>query len=217
MLRMPTMARFRSLMSNSTIVVGGMFLGACANDATAPSPATARTAEGISRFTPSAANLSLYGVADGVYALTVNPTKHETFFMGQNYIDFPANSICSLATSSYGPAYWDSACTPETNPVPVIVTITGASTATPRIDFQPAMRFSPSEQVELFVYDRQALPLHSWTLLYCNALNVCVDESKTDPSQTTYLSRKAKGLFRKIKHFSGYLVSSDAVTPPPGL
>ena len=216
-MRMPMTARFRTLLSNSTIVVGGMFLGACANDATAPSPTAPHTAVGISSFKPGAATMALYGVVDGVYALTVNPALDQSFNIGSNYITFPANSICRLATSGYGLAFWNSDCAAETLPVAVTVTISGSNTANPRMDFQPAMRFNPDKQVNLYMYSPTLNVADTWKLLYCDALNVCVDESKTDSSLQTYVDPTAKVIFRRIKHFSGYLVSSDDATPPPVL
>ena len=121
----------------------------------------------------------------------------------------PANSICNIAGSTYGVEHWNETCTPETDSVTITVTISGATSDNPRIDFQPAMRFSPDKNVELYMYSPSASLSDSWKLLYCNAENACVDESTTDSELQSYVDHGASVVFRRIKHFSGYLATSD--------
>ena len=51
------------------------------------------------------------------------------------------------------------------------------------------------------------LDARNWKMLYCNNLNICEDESLTDPELQAYVDRSANVVFRRIKHFSGYLVA----------
>jgi hypothetical protein len=206
-MRMPMMARSRvSLLT--MLAAGGMFLSACAGEATAPSATKPSTSlMRVSSFAPSGAAKALFGVSDGVYTITVDPTQDQSFNLGANHIDFPANSICELATSSYGPEHWNEPCTPETQPVDITVTIQQASSTDPRIDFLPAMRFNPDKNVQLFMYSPNLSLKDGWKMRYCNALNVCTDESLTDSDLTSYVDRDAGVVFRRIKHFSGYLIS----------
>jgi hypothetical protein len=209
-MRMPMMARSRvSLLT--MLAAGGLFLSACAGEATAPSSAAPRTQLRVSGFSPSAATRELFGVSDGVYTITVDPTQDQSFNLGSNHIDFPANSICEIATSSYGEEHWNEECTPETQPVTLTVTIQEASEVNSRIDFQPAMRFSPDKQVMLYMYSPSASVHDSWRMLYCNALNECLDESTTDTDLQSYVDHNASVVFRRIKHFSGYTISQDEV------
>jgi hypothetical protein len=189
------------------LAVGSTLLAACSRDVTAPSASTLRSPERVSSFRPNAAAKALYGVSDGVYTLRFDPAQSQSFNMGLNHLELPANSICTLAGSTYGPSYWNDACTPETDSVSITVTITGASTNTPRVDFQPALRFSPDKTVQLFMYTPNNSESDSWKLEYCNDLNVCVDESKTDPDLVSFVDHNASVVFRRIKHFSGYLVT----------
>ena len=206
-MRSPMMARYRS--SLLTMLAASTLLAACSRDVTAPSASTQRaTPERVSSFRPSKAAKALYGVSDGVYTLSFDPSESQSFNMGLNHLDLPANSVCDLATSSYGHGRWNDACTPETDSVTITVTITGASSDTPRIDFQPAMRFNPSKNVQLFMYAPNPTLSDSWKLGYCNDRNVCVDESKTDNELQSYVDHDASVVFRRIKHFSGYLVAN---------
>jgi hypothetical protein len=207
-MRMPMMARSRvSLLT--MLAAGGLFLSACAGEATAPTSAKPGASQmRVSSFAPSAASKALFGVSDGVYTITVDPTQDQSFNLGANHIDFPANSICEVATSSYGEEHWNEECTTETQPVTITVTIQEAQTKNPRLDFQPAMRFSPDKQVQLFMYSPRASLKDGWTMKYCNALDECVDEALTDSDLASYVDHDASVVFRRIKHFSGYLVST---------
>jgi hypothetical protein len=44
---------------------------------------------------------------------------------------------------------------------------------------------------------------------YCNESG-CMDESLTDPSLISYVDTDSKVVFRRIKHFSGYVVAEFA-------
>jgi hypothetical protein len=198
------------------LAVGSVLLAACARDVTAPSASVQRaTPTAISSFRPSKAAKALYGVSDGVYTVSFDPSEQQSLNLGLNHLELPANSVCSLANSSYGPSHWNEACTPEADSVTITVTITGASTDNPRIDFQPAMRFSPDKDVHLFMYAPNPSLSDSWKLGYCNDANVCVDESKVDPDLQSFIDRDASVVFRRIKHFSGYLVAAGFADEAP--
>jgi len=200
------MARFRSSVF-TMLAAGSLLLTACSRDVTAPSVSKTMTPLRVSSFRPSAAARSLYGVSDGTYTLTFDPSEDQSFNIGLNHLELPANSVCNIAGSSYGPEHWNESCTPEADTVTVTVTISGATSDHPRIDFQPAMRFSPDKNVELYMYTPTASLSDSWKLGYCNAENVCVDESVTDSELQSYIDHDASVVFRRIKHFSGYLIT----------
>ena len=127
-------------------------------------------------------------------------------------IEFPANAICDIPTSSYGPGEWDQPCTPTT----ALVRITAKSwvdlAGHPHVDFEPAMRFSPAlqEGVVLYLRDKKASIDPSTKVLYCSGLlNLhCVDESVSDPSVAVKLDAANGFVYRRIKHFSGYNVTA---------
>lgn len=217
---MPKPARPRGAIRTLAAAGGMMLLAACADTGTAPSPrTTSRTTERPSDFVPTAAQRQLYGIYDGTYVVTFNPAYSQSFGIGGNRLDIPANAVCALATSGYGSSYWNQSCTPETQSITLTVKVSGALTNHPLVDFQPAMRFNPTKQVMLYMYVPGATQqdARNWVMTYCGTgSSLCVDESKTDPDLTSYVDRSANVVFRRVKHFSGYLVWSDQdSTPPP--
>ena len=204
------------------LVASGMLIGACAGEVTAP---RAASNEATSMFVPSDAAKALIGVADGTYKVTFDPNSDHTLFLGPNGLRIPSHAVCSLSGSGYGVAYWNKPCTPETNPINLVVTIKGAQSAHPSIDFAPAMRFNPElkgdNMVRLFMYAPHVSKdeAKNWVMLYCPDRGACVDESLTDKSLVTSIDRTHNILFRDVKHFSGYTVAERAVAEflPPDL
>lgn len=208
-MRLPTMAR--STFTLLTLAASGLLAG-CRGESTAPPAVKSTVATSTtSPFIPSAVSKALVGVADGSYQFTVNPTIDQSVNLGPNYLSLPANSICALATSTYGASYWNDACVPETAPVTITAVVRNATTDHPSIDFFPAMRFNPASNVNLYIYVPTGMDdfLKKWVLKYCNDANVCVDESLTDPDLKSAADLVNKMVFRRIKHFSGYLVNYE--------
>ena len=46
----------------------------------------------------------------------------------------------------------------------------------------------------------------SWVMKYCNDAGTCVNEAETDLSLGSFIDRENAVVFRRIKHFSGYIV-----------
>ena len=206
--------RFRIL---ATIVAGGVVVAssACGVESTSPVPVQPSvTAERAARLVPTAAEKALVGVADGTYRVTFDPTQNQVFALGPNRLEIPANAVCALGTSSYGSAFWNSPCTSETRPVRLTVTVKDANSDHPSVDFQPAMRFSPSKTVSLYFYVPRVTrtDARNWVIVYCppsgNGSGKCVNEAELDRDLRTYVDYDASVLFRRIKHFSLYSVDS---------
>lgn len=215
-----TTTAFRRALLSSMVAASAVMLAACAGEITAPSAATASTRIGTSGFVPTSAAKTLYGVSDGTYVVTFNPSYSQSFALGANRIDIPARSVCKLVGSGYGAAYWNQPCTPETLPVTMTVVIKDAAKADSRVDFFPAMRFNPANQVQLFMYvpNATATDATNWVMKYCNDLNVCADESRSDASLRSNVDRQNNVVFRRIKHFSGYVVAeNDSTVVPNGI
>ncbi|MEO7457006.1 MAG: hypothetical protein ABIY52_12150 [Gemmatimonadaceae bacterium] len=195
----PMLALSRSY-RRSLMVAATALLAACAGESTAPV---------VQHSAPVLASKALSGVVDGVYSYTVTPGEAQTLRFGDSYLVLPANAICSLATSGYGPQTWNAPCAPESAPVVITATIRNAATNNPSIDFQPAMRFNPATNVQLFLQVTNATTLSNMTqMLYCGPFNVaCVDESASDASLSTEVDKTHNSVSRRIKHFSGYVVA----------
>ena len=198
------------------LVASGMLLGACAGEVTGPQAASV---EATSMFVPSTASKALIGVADGLYKVTFNPHEDQTIRLGPNILWIPSRAVCDLSSSGYGPDAWNKSCRAESKPINLVITIKGAASSHPSMDFAPAMRFSPDKVVQLFMYAPHVTiaDATNWLMLYCPDKSKCVDESLTDKSLVTSIDRANSMLFRRVKHFSGYTVAEFADGLPPVL
>jgi hypothetical protein len=207
-MRLPTKARSKSFLT--TVIAGALLVG-CAGESTAPGVAKTPLARQsrTSPFAPSAAAKALVGVADGSYEFTIDPTKDQAVNLGPNYLSVPANAICDIATSSYGPGHWNESCVPQTDSVHITAVVRNATTDHPSIDFYPAMRFAPEKSVGLYIYVPTGMEdfQKNWVMKYCNDLGVCVDESLTDSDLSSYADAQNQMVFRRVKHFSGFIVA----------
>ncbi|CAN5912321.1 hypothetical protein BH11GEM2_BH11GEM2_36160 [soil metagenome] len=206
---MLTPMRARAVFTRYSVLVGALMIGACSGEVSSPANATQKTMQGTSMYAPSEADKALIGVVDGTYSVTFDPTKDESFALGPNHLDIPADGVCNLVTSGYGAAYWDQPCTPQVAPVTLTVVIANAASDHPSINFFPAMRFNPSKTVRLFMYAPHVTPTDAknWLMSYCPDLGACFDESRNDTSLATVVDYQRDMLFRRVKHFSGYTVA----------
>jgi hypothetical protein len=190
------------------LAAGGLLTG-CAHDSTAPNAAAGESQRSSSPFAPTASQKALVGVTDGVYTFTIDPTQDQSLALGPNHLDLPANSVCNLATSRYGSQYWNDSCSPETTPVTITAIVKNADSDTPSIDFFPAMRFNPRNRVALYIFVPTGLRDFAslWTMEYCPTSAWCYDESRYDRDLKTYIDSDNSVVFRRIKHFSGYVVA----------
>ncbi len=207
---LPTKARTR--LSTFALLAVTSVLAACSNDTTAPQMPAASGAStsalATSPFVPTQAQRALVGVSDGTYTFTFNPAEDQSFSLGASHLDVPANAVCDLATSSYGAAYWNDACAPETQPVTITATVKNAATDHPSVEFQPALRFNPLTQVNLYLHVTDDATLNnSKVMKYCNASG-CIDEAVSDAELRSNVDVEHKVVFRRIKHFSGYVVTN---------
>ena len=205
-MRKPMKARFTAV--RLALFAGAAILGACSGEVTSPTASTSSMSiEGTSKFVPTDAQKAMIGVKDGTYLFTVDPKKDQVLALGPNRLELPAHAICALATTNYGETTWNQSCAPQSAPVTITVVIKNATSDRPRIDFFPAMRFNPTKDVQLYMYVPKVNKddAKNWLMLYCPDKGKCIDESLTDSQLQTSIDHKNKMLFRRIKHFSGYL------------
>jgi hypothetical protein len=175
--------------------VGLGFAGACADSISAP------TSE-VSFKVPAAFNVVL-----GSSSFGYDPARGVTQHFGDHVIVIPAGGICDPATSGYGSQFWDAACAPLTHSIIITATTYADADGHPYVDFQPALRFVPTKVTNLYLKDgkREGRDV---SIIYCNALAVCADESINDASLQTQRVGKSRVVVRRIKHFSGYYVAA---------
>ncbi|MFI5257670.1 MAG: hypothetical protein ACHQRK_10445 [Gemmatimonadales bacterium] len=210
-MRLPMMARSRMSLVPllTTVATASLLLAGCAGEATAPSAAPHSRTSSLrtSPFVPSGAQRALVGVSDGSYTFMIDPSQAQSLALGASHLDIPANAICDLATSSYGVGTWNDACTPQTDSLTITAVVKDAATDHPSVEFQPALRFDPQANVNLYLYVTDQATLDATKIMkYCNETG-CVDESLTDPDLRSNVDVENKVVFRRIKHFSGYVVA----------
>ena len=210
-MRLPMMARSRvSLVPLlTTVATASLLLAGCSGDATSPSAAKSNTVSALrtSPFVPNGAQRALVGVSDGTYTFEIDPSEAQSLQFGASHLDIPANAVCDLASSSYGAGTWNDACAPQTEPFTITAVVKDAATDHPSVEFEPALRFNPASNVNLYLYVTDQATLDATRVMkYCNASG-CVDEALTDPDLRSNVDVENKVVFRRIKHFSGYVVA----------
>ena len=169
---------------------------------------------------------------DGTHFVTLDPHIANRLVMGPNRLEIPADAICAVGSSSYGPTFWNSPCELETRPVTLTIVVNSTSADGTFIDFEPALRFEPASKVMLTLSAPgvSVKDAKDWVILYCPSEtsttsgqgsggngggkdgNKCVNESLTDNDLQTYINHDLKQLFRRIKHFSLYAVARGGYT-----
>ncbi|MFL5613482.1 MAG: hypothetical protein ACJ796_07480 [Gemmatimonadaceae bacterium] len=204
----------------SALLVVLVAASACSDAPMAPR-ATERPAFDIQALQPldsrgSSQSGSLSGQAsdDNVATLTIDPNVSRTYAFGQNWIYFPARSICDPNTSGYGPGTWDLPCAPITRPLTVTVHWS-AKGGYSYAKFTPELRFVPADERSVFRWvvlslhsNRRLHELNAYNILYCSADEKSVDESLADPTLKAWLDPLHNSVVRRVKHFSGYMVAA---------
>ncbi|HEX6600721.1 MAG TPA: hypothetical protein VF034_15515 [Gemmatimonadaceae bacterium] len=195
------------------LAAASLMLAACAGEATAPVAPKNFTQEATSPFVPTDAQRALVGVVDGTYTFNIDPTQAHTLQLGASGLYIPANAVCEVGSSSYGIGTWNDSCEPQTRPMTITAVVRNAATDHPSVEFQPALRFSPEKQVWLYmsVTDQATLD-NTKVLWYCNETS-CMDESQADSDLVSYVDTQHYMVFRRIKHFSGYVVAEFSANP----
>ncbi|HET7457675.1 MAG TPA: hypothetical protein VFJ74_08460 [Gemmatimonadaceae bacterium] len=122
-------------------------------------------------------------------------------------VKFTPNSVCDLA-SSYGPGEWDQPCTPNVGPVVITAKGWHDENGQPRVDFQPHLRFNPAASAVVLSFRDEYGTGAALRIDYCNDAGLCYDESQADPSLVTRYNSASRKYHRRIKHFSGYNIST---------
>jgi hypothetical protein len=203
-MRLPMMARYR-VSTLTALALSAMLLAGCAGESIAPAKVQTSQVQ-ASPFVPTAAQKALVGVSDGSYQFEIDPSKNESLQLGASRLEIPANAVCDLDESTYGADFWNDECALQTEPFTVTAVVRNAATDHPSVDFEPALRFSPDKNVNLYLYVTNDATLDASRLVkYCNA-DGCVDESIADASLASSVDLDNRVVFRRIKHFSGYVV-----------
>jgi hypothetical protein len=147
-------------------------------------------------------------------SITLDPKKSKTYDLGAgNSLYVPQDGVCDPDKSSYGPTEWDKPCVVGKKPINLTIKAWLNQMGYIRVDFEPALRFSPNGVTLLRMTDSRFATDPRYKIYYCPTLTGrCIDESVTDPTLVTV---KVGNIFqRRIKHFSGYNVAARECTDP---
>ncbi|HEX3866985.1 MAG TPA: hypothetical protein VHV78_09540 [Gemmatimonadaceae bacterium] len=203
-------------------------VASCSDAPTAPSSNATQQQQSASG--PAFDFLKIGGpaVVPGIIQVT---GKGGTFTLGQYTLTFPANAICDPTKSTYGPTEWNKPCT-TLGPGQSVFIFAVLSLGSNGLgaDFSPALRFSPSATVTIstnaFVttiksnaalYAANHSALNSLVLYYAPSAGAAVQaDFLNDPSVVTHVNLSTGQIWRRVKHFSGYIMTSGAAcTPSP--
>jgi hypothetical protein len=201
----------------SALLVVLVAASACSDATMAPRPAE-RPAFDIEALQPLESRAGGPGAgstdAQDSTTLTIDPNVSRTYPFGQNWIYFPARSICDPATSGYGPGLWDAPCTALTQRIRVTAHWS-ARGGHAFVRFSPELRFVPADArntsrwVILSLHDHRRIhDVDAYSILYYSRDAGWVDESLTDPTLRAWLDPLHNSVVRRVKHFSGYMVAA---------
>jgi hypothetical protein len=215
----------------ASALVIGVLTGCSDNTLVAPSaaPSAAPTSTILAPSGRPSLSLSGSNARNGSTEFTVSPAGG-VFFVGNHAVVFPARSICDPATSTYGEGQWDAPCTPLNRALKITARIS-TTNGQQAVDFSPSIRFVPSSNtsrwVWIFMYTpdaRGAQDLSRFNIMFAPNLGATpVNDAAQDATLRTYVDTWSGMSYRRIKHFTGYVVAvgftdqpqSDEATPNP--
>ena len=154
-----------------------------------------------------------------------------TYRVGDFDIVMPAGAVCDPATTKYGARYWDDDCTPASRSVTVNV-IAKKQGKNVSVDFQPDLRFRPAAGwvvLQTSAYSdllgsaavRQLSTksgfFENFSIQYVptgGGRQINEFRSTGDASLLTHVDLRTGLVWRRVKHFSGYIVSIGAKCDP---
>jgi hypothetical protein len=153
------------------------------------------------------------------------------YHVGDFDIVMPAGAVCDPETTKYGARYWNDDCTPAKHSITVNVVAKKRRSGV-SVEFQPDLRFRPSAGwviVQTNAYSsqltsdavRQLSPTSSFfqdfAILYApSGGGSRIDEARSlrDRSMVTHVDLSTGLVWRRVKHFSGYLINAGFKCDP---
>lgn len=159
-----------------------------------------------------------------ITTLTISPSGG-TYHVGDFDVVIPAGAVCDPGSTAYGPSHWDDECAPANRDITVSV-VAETHKDQVSIDFKPDLRFRPSAgwvtirtaaYADLLTSDavrqlpRSSSYFSNFAILYVpSGGQAHIDEvhSTGDPTMVTHVDRASGIVWRRVKHFSGYMITS---------
>jgi hypothetical protein len=181
---------------------------------------------------PKAPSLDVGGLGrfgDQTTTFTVTSAGGTFVLNGVMVVNFPANSVCDPAKSSYGDGTWDKPCQVLQDDASVTFTATTRVTSSGvAVDVSPAVRFSPSAVVTVGTtlfgpvltsnknyYASNPSALSNLAFGYSSSLGgTYVHDYTSDISLITHVNLTTGVIWRRVKHFSGYMIATGEPCEP---
>ena len=196
----------RAVLATTLTLLGGL-VTACA-DAPGTAPVTAEATLAPREVTSRATLLGTAGDTT-LHQFTYAPSTALTERIGAHEIRFPAGAVCDPATSGYGPGTWDAPCTPLAAPITFTVRTWTDAAGHPRVRFSPDVRFVPTQTVTLYLYDKATALDKKFQAFWCpTGSRICINESLADPTLKAWVDWEHNTVYRRVKHFSGYMIQA---------
>jgi len=197
--------------SKIVLTLTAMLAAGCAENVSAPTAAATKDVT----IAGGGATAALTTTDTIRFTFVIDPSRTTVYSLGAgNSITFPAGSLCAT-WSTYGGGQWDKPCSVSPYPVTVYTKAWLDSDGYAHVDFDKHVRFVPTSNpagwvmLSLADYGAATAP---WTKInYCPsamAQSGCIDESKSDPTVATMKDPVTGKLIRRVKHFSGYSLTS---------
>jgi len=152
------------------------------------------------------------------------------YHVGDFDIVVPAGAVCDPETTKYGAKHWDDDCAPARRSIKVDVVAKKHANGV-SVDFQPDLRFRPSAgwvtiQTSAFssLLTSNSVRQLSSSSPFFQSLAILyvptggqshIDEVRStgDASMVTHVDLKTGLVWRRVKHFSGYLINAGYSCP----
>ena len=146
--------------------------------------------------------------------------------LGAFTLTFPAGAVCDPNAEDtqigYANQDWDAPCTSATEDIPVRAVLKYAD-GTLYADFQRALRFVPDQQVILSTsviagqvqWQNELGITQGWPIQFSPGIGADgISDAIADPSVRTVVVGRTGKVFRRIKHFTGYLIATEGGWAP---
>jgi len=149
----------------------------------------------------------------------VIPTSGATINLLDAYtLTFPAGAVCDPnaedTQTGYANKDWDAPCTPATGDI-AVTAVLKYTNGRLYVDFQKALRFVPDKRVVLSTtviagqvqWQNDMGDTEGWMIQFAPAIGADgVADALDDPTVRTVVVGSTGKIFRRVKHFTGYMI-----------
>ncbi|MEO7084692.1 MAG: hypothetical protein ABI442_10155 [Gemmatimonadaceae bacterium] len=216
----------KRLLNACALAAVAVAAASCSDSTTGPVVEQARA---ISPFSAAFDNANAPGGQGQVITSNFTVTSSGgtfTILNGRYKVTVPADAVCEPTTSTYGATEWNQPCDTLAPGRQIAIHAVLSSSGGMGVDFSPALRFSPSKVVTIgtdqfantlkqnVAYYQTHVSLLNYLPIYSLGGGASSVDFGTDPSLITHVDFNTGSVWRRVKHFSGYYLSSGQPCNP---